>query len=159
MLNFQLCYQLPGSQDTYIAPQWLSANQADYEWDSEDNLILRYSSPGFMPKGIITRFIVATHQKIEEQRYVWKSGVVLRSDQTRAEVIENYGRRDLQVRVVGQHKREFMAIIVYELDKIYQSYHGLDYNKLIPCNCGRCKNSQEPHFYSFESLRRRIVNS
>jgi GTPase SAR1 family protein len=159
MLNFQLCYQLPENQDTYIAPQWLTENQPDYEWDTENNLILHYSSPEFMPKGIITRFTVATHQEIEEQRYVWKSGVVLRRDQTRAEVIENYGRRDIQVRVAGQHKREFMTIIVYELDKIYQSYHGLEYNKLIPCNCGRCKNNQDPHFYSFENLRRRITSS
>ena len=52
-----------------------------------------------------------------------------------------------------------MTIIVYELDKIYQSYHGLEYNKLIPCNCGRCKNNQDPHFYSFENLRRRITSS
>jgi internalin A len=158
MLNFQLCYQLPENHDTYIAPQLLTAKQPDYEWDTEDNLILHYSSPAFMPKGIITRFIVAMHREIEEQRNVWKSGVVLRRDQTRAEVIENYGRRDIQVRVAGQHKKELMTIIVYELDKIYQSYHGLEYNKLIPCNCGRCKNSQDPHFYSFEKLRMRIAD-
>jgi hypothetical protein len=158
MLNFKLCYQLPENQDTYIAPQRLTENQPDYEWDPEGNLILRYSSPGFMPKGIITQFIVAMHRDIEEQSYVWKSGVVLRRDQTRAEVIENYGRRDVRVRVSGQDKKEFMTIIVYELDRIYQSYHRLEYNRLIPCNCGRCKNSQEPHFYQLESLKRRIDN-
>jgi hypothetical protein len=158
MLNFQLCYQLPENQDTYIAPQWLTENQPDYEWDTEDNLILHYSSLEFMPKGIITRFIVAIHRDIEEQKYVWKSGVVLCRDQTRAEVIENYRRRDIQVRVAGQDKKWLMSIIVEKLDDIYRSYHGLEYNKLIPCNCGRCKNSQDPHFYSFESLRRRITN-
>jgi internalin A len=158
MLNFQLCYQLPESQDTYITPEWLTASQPNYKWDTQDNLILHYYSREFMPRGIITRFIVAMHQNIEEQRYVWKSGVVLRCDQGRAEVIEHYGCQDIQVRVAGQDKKGLMSIIVYELDKIYQSYHGLNYNKLIPCNCGRCKNSQDPHFYPFENLRKRIAD-
>jgi internalin A len=29
----------------------------------------------------------------------------------------------------------------------------LRYSKLIPCNCTKCKSSQEPHFYPFEVLQ------
>jgi hypothetical protein len=43
MLNFQLCYKIPNSRDTYIAPQLLTENQPEYEWNNKkDNLILRY---------------------------------------------------------------------------------------------------------------------
>jgi len=153
MMKFKLCYQIPGSQDTYIAPQLLTGNQPDNDWDERDNLILRYIYE-FMPKGIVIQFIVATHAMIAGHRLVWKSGVVLEKDQTRAEVIEYHGRREIKIRIAGMHKKDLMTIVTWELDKIHTSYRRLKYDKLIPCNCAVCKSSQEPHFYPFEVLRR-----
>ncbi|MDZ8222359.1 COR domain-containing protein [Nostoc sp. ChiVER01] len=155
MINFKLCYEIPRSQGKYIAPQLLSANQPSYKWDETNNLILRYTYE-FMPKGIISQFIVAIHELINEQQYVWKSGVILSKDQTKAEVIEYYGKREIKIRVSGSHKRDLMTIVTHELDKIHVSYKRLKYNKLIPCNCTICKDKQEPHFYKFESLNKRI---
>ncbi|MFN6536513.1 MAG: COR domain-containing protein [Nostoc sp. EkiNYC01] len=157
MINFKLCYEIPRSQGKYIAPQLLSANQLSYDWNESNNLILRYSYE-FMPKGIITQFIVAMHELINEQQCVWKSGVVLSKDQTKAEVIEYYGKREIKIRVSGRHKRDLMTIVTHELDKIHDSYKQLKYNKLIPCNCLTCKDNQEPHFYIFDELRQFIAN-
>jgi internalin A len=73
MMKFQLCYLTPnpspkgeGSSPlpfgegagggVYIAPQLLTENQPEYEWNAGQNLRLRYSYE-FMPKGILTRFI------------------------------------------------------------------------------------------------------
>ncbi|WP_228057979.1 COR domain-containing protein [Nostoc sp. LEGE 12447] len=156
MINFKLCYEIPRSQGKYIAPQLLSANQPFYNWDETNNLILRYTYE-FMPKGIITQFIVAMHELMNEQQCVWKSGVVLSKDQTKAEVIEYYGKREIKIRVSGRHKRDLMTIVTHELDKIHDSYNRLKYNKLIPCNCVTCKDSQEPHFYTLENLRNRLA--
>jgi hypothetical protein len=153
MLNFKLCYKIPESTDTYIAPQLLTENQPEYDWDEADNLMLRYTYE-FMPKGIVTRFIVAMHQFIADQRCVWRSGVILEKDQTRAEVIEYYGRREIRIRIAGKHKKELMTIVMHELDRIHDSYNRLRYKKMIPCNCAKCKNSQEPYFYPFETLYR-----
>ncbi|MCW5312506.1 GTPase [Nostoc sp. KVJ3] len=157
MINFKLCYEIPRSQGKYIAPQLLSANQSSYNWDETNNLILRYTYD-FMPKGIITQFIVAMHELMNEQQCVWKSGVVLSKDQTKAEVIEYYGKREIKIRVSGRHKRDLMTIVTHELDKIHDSYQRLKYNKLIPCNCDTCKHSQEPHFYPFEILRQFVAD-
>ncbi|MEH2082643.1 MAG: COR domain-containing protein [Nostoc sp.] len=157
MINFKLCYEIPRSQGKYIAPQLLSANQPFYNWDETNNLILRYTYE-FMPKGIITQFIVAMHELMNEQQCVWKSGVVLSKDQTKAEVIEYYGKREIKIRVSGLHKRDLMTIVTHELDKIHDSYQRLKYNKLIPCNCHTCKDSQEPHFYFFERLRQFVAD-
>ncbi len=156
MINFKLCYRIPNSE-FYIAPQLLTGNQPHYDWDEADNLILRYTYE-FMPKGIITQFIVAMHTLIAEQDYVWKSGVILEKDQTKAEVIEYYGKREIKIRVTGKHKKELMTIVTYELDKIHSSYARLKHNKLIPCNCAMCKSNQEPHFYRLETLRRFVDN-
>ncbi len=153
MINFKLVYQIPNSE-FYIAPQLLTENQPDYEWDETDNLILRYTYESFMPKGILTQFIVATHKLISEQKYVWRSGVILEKGATKAEVIEYYGKREIKIRVSGKHKKDLMTIVAYELDEIHASYKRLKYSKMIPCNCAKCKNSQEPHFYPFEVLQK-----
>ncbi len=151
MINFKLAYRIPHSEFC-IAPQLLTENQPSYDWDETNNLILRYTYESFMPKGVITQFIVAMHKLIAEQKYVWRSGVILEKDQTKAEVIE-YGKREIKIRVAGKNKKELLTIVAYELDEIHASYKRLKYSKLIPCNCSKCRNNQEPHFYRFEILQ------
>ena len=159
MKKFQLCYQIPGNKNAFIAPQLLSDNQQKYDWDESSNLILRYTYPDFMPKGIITRFIVAMHQYIDQQKYVWKSGVILAKDSARAEVIEYYGKREIRMRVTGNNQKKLMTIVTHELDKINDSYNRrLNYQKLIPCNCETCHGSQKPYFYELKKLEERRNN-
>jgi len=151
MMKFKLCYEIPNRRGNYIAPQLLSANQPDFSWDESDNLILRYKYE-FMPKGILTRFIVEMHSFIEQQTLVWKTGIVLTKDQTRAEVIEYYYQREIKIRVAGKRKKELLAVIIHELEKIHKSYERLQYQTLVPCNCESCNDSQTPHFYSRDVL-------
>ena len=154
MINFKLCYRIP-NKDIYIAPQLLTPNQPRYEWDETENLTLRYAYD-FMPKGILTQFVVVMHQLISEQNLVWKSGVVLHRARSNAEVIEYYDKREVRIRVNGKNKKELMTIVAYELDKIHSSYRQLKYSKLIPCNCAVCRNSQESHYYRLEILQQFI---
>ncbi|MBW4429070.1 MAG: leucine-rich repeat domain-containing protein [Nostoc desertorum CM1-VF14] len=155
MMRFKLCYEIPDRRDTYIAPQLLSIEKADYNWDDHNNLILRYTYT-FMPKGILTRFIVETHRWIEQQKLVWKNGVVLNKDQTRAEIIENYNQREIKIRVSGNRTKELMAVITHELEKIHNSYEHLQYQTLVPCNCETCKNLPTPYSYSLDKLNKRL---
>ena len=99
MIKFKLCYEIPSSPGNFIAPQLLSENQPVYTWDETGNLFLRYSYE-FMPKGILTRFIVEMHPWIADQKLVWRSGAVLEKDATRAEVVEFYGQRAIKIRRV-----------------------------------------------------------
>jgi len=71
-----------------------------------------------MPKGIITRLIVVMHQYIHQQKYVWKSGVILTKDNTTAEVIEYYGKREIKIRVAGTDQRGLLSIVAYELGHV-----------------------------------------
>jgi len=153
MRNFRLCYELPGASGRYIAPQLLSDNQPSYIVDESGVLQLRYTYPEFMPKGILTQFIVATSRLILGD-HVWKSGVVLERESTRAEVLERYNLREVGIRVTGQHKKELMTIVAYELDRINESYSDLQYDKLIPCNCAACRATSEPYFYRIAVLLR-----
>jgi GTPase SAR1 family protein len=152
MMRFKLCYPIPNRPNNYIAPQLLDINEPDYNWDESNNLILRYEYE-FMPKGILTRFIVETHPWIEQQKLVWRSGVVLNKDQSRAEVIEHYNQKEIKVRVAGNRKKELLAVVTHELDKIHQSFERLQYQTLVPCNCKKCEGSQSPHAYPLNKLR------
>ena len=159
MKKFQLCYEIPSNKNTFIAPQLLKNNQPKYAWHAEQNLILRYTYHNFMPKGIISRFIVVMHQYIAEQKYVWRTGVILKQGDTKAEVIEYYGSRVIKIRVAGKNKRNFLTVITHELDKINNSFNRLKYEKLIPCNCKACKDSQNPFAYDFNKLLERYSNN
>ncbi|MGB5769865.1 MAG: COR domain-containing protein, partial [Crocosphaera sp.] len=153
MMNFKLCYEIPSQPGNYIAPQLLSTEQPEYNWDETNNLLLRYEYE-FMPKGILTRFIVETHAMIENETCVWKTGVVLNKDGARAEIIElyRYHKGEIRVRVTGNRKRDLLTTVRHELDKIHKSYERLKYKTLVPCNCLECKGSQSPYFYSWEKL-------
>ncbi|MEO1375700.1 MAG: COR domain-containing protein, partial [Cyanobacteria bacterium J06635_10] len=141
MMRFKLCYPIPNNPGNYIAPQLLDFNQPKYTWDKFNNLILRYKYE-FMPKGIITRFIVETHPWIEKQELVWRSGVILNKDQARVEVIENYNQSEIKVRVSGNRKKELFTVVNHELDKIHRSFERLKYKTLVPCNCSECRGSE-----------------
>ena len=158
MMNFKLCYEIPSNPNTYIAPQLLSPNQPEYEWDETDNLLLRYTYE-FMPKGILTRFIVEMHRWIQDQTCLWRTGVVLCQEDsdktkntTRAEVIELYHRKEIRIRVSGNRRRDLLTTIRHELNKIHASYERLKCSTLVPCNCTTCNGSQTPHFYPLQIL-------
>jgi len=107
-----------------------------------------------MPKGILTQLIVIMHSFILEQKYVWRSGLIIEKSKTRAEIIEYYNKREIHIRVAGAHKTELMAVITYQLDQINSTYKRLKYDELIPCNCSVCKSEKEPYFYRYEILRK-----
>lgn len=154
MMKFKLCYEIPFQNGSYIAPQLLTENQPEYKLYEGEKLLLRYSYE-FMPKGILLQFIVAMSEFIWQQ-IVWKSGVVIEKDKTRAEIIEYYGKREIQIQISGLHKKDLMTIVIHELDKIHNTYKRLRFDKKIPCNCTKCKISNEPHFYPFEILQKFI---
>jgi len=151
MMRFQLCYQLP-DREVYIAPQLLSPTRPEYEWKGRDELILSYEY-AFMPKGILTRFIVAVNHLIADQGLVWKSGVLLAREGSRAEVVEDYPLRRIRVRVTGADARGLLAIVDDQLERIHSSFPRLRYEKFLPCNCEACRRLEVPYAYPLGELR------
>ena len=156
MMRFKLCYEIPHRPRTYITPQLLSPNQPEYDWDSNDNLILRYKYE-FMPKGMLTRFTVEMHRLIDCD-LVWKEGVILTQGNARAEVIEAYYKNEIRIRISGKLKKPLLEVIRHEFDNIHNSYEKLRYQEFIPCNCSTCKGSQTPHDYVLIKLQEKLAN-
>jgi internalin A len=164
MKEFKVCYEIPRRKGQYIAPHLLSAESPITNWNSDQNLILRYDYKNFMPKGILTRFIVEMHNDIEnvndpENASVWKTGVVLINGPTRAEITEHYYQRKIHIRVSGPRPRDFLTIITRKFAEIHHEFYDdtlcttdPPFNTLIPCNCATCKTNPEPYLFTLDRL-------
>lgn len=160
MQKFGICYPLRNQLGCYIAPSLLSTDRPNYTWNHSNNLILRYEYD-FMPKGILTRLIVETHELIEPapevQGLVWKNGVILRKGNARAEVIENRVKREINIQVSGAQQVYLLSTIRLELERIHNSFQGnLDVREYVPCNCSHCIKQKAPHMFLLSTLEYRL---
>lgn len=151
MMRFQLCYELPEGA-AYIAPQLLSPSQPTYDWQQAGNLVLRYEYD-FMPKGLVTQLIVSLNHLITNEGLVWKAGVILDRAGTRAEIIEDYPRRRISVRLAGADTRGLLAIVDDQLGRIHRSFPRLKYDRFLPCNCTVCGKRSDPFAYPLSELK------
>jgi internalin A len=149
MVRFSLCFPVPDS-DRYVAPQLLSPSRPADAWDEAwEGTTLRYEY-AVMPKGIVRRLIVALHDLIEED-LVWRHGVVVLYEHGRAEVVEDFYRRRLTIRLAGDF-RGVLALIDRELNAIHRAYPDLPVERLCPCNCAMCGASVEPTMFRVRDL-------
>jgi hypothetical protein len=156
MKKFELCYELP-QKDHFIAPQLLENKQPEnYVFDEINALRVYYKYDKFMPKGILHRLMVVLHQKIANNRQsVWLTGALFEKDHAKAQIIEKYADREIEIRVIENlnEKRDLMSIILEELDRINDSFnrnHQLQVDKLIPCQCDQFKDN--PEFFKYKKL-------
>jgi len=155
MKKFFLCYKLADLEE-YIVPDKLPGKTPEYEWDEMENLRLKYNYDIFMPKGIMPQFIVEMNRFIADHQKVWKRGCLVEREGAKAEVIESYDARTISIRISRQNKRDFMTVIVDQLDQINAQYEKMKVEKLIPCNCEMCEGTTNPYFYQYSDLKRRI---
>jgi len=159
MTMFFLAYKVEGA-NIYIVPDKLPGKRPEYCWDDAENLCLKYDYDFFMPKGIMSQFIVQMHSRfLKDQNKVWRRGCVLEREGAIAEIVEAYDARSVEIRISGQNKRDFMTVIVDQLDKINAQYEKMKVEKLIPCRCDECRGSDDPYYYKYSDLKRRIEKS
>ncbi|MCP4611866.1 MAG: GTP-binding protein [Planctomycetes bacterium] len=151
MKKFELCFQIPKTQ-TYIVPELLRSGKPEFDWDYSDNLRFEYRYE-FMPAGIITRFIVRTHDICKEEIY-WKNGVILEREKTEALIVSERLHRKISIWIRGKEKKELLAIIRREIDYIHKTLNYPDVKKMIPCICSQCKRAEKPYFYDYKTLCR-----
>jgi internalin A len=162
MKEFKVCYEIPRRKGEYIAPHLLSSDSPTYDLTDDRSVkILRFQYKRFMPKGILTRFIVEMHSNIEnvsdpKSALVWKTGVVLQENKSRAEAIEHYQQRDITIKIVGDRPRDFMTIIDRKLREIHEYFQikPEDYETIIPCNCDVCTASPTPFEFALDTLHK-----
>jgi hypothetical protein len=154
MINFLLCYEVE-KNTSYIIPQLLPENpkNTDYnDYFKESTLNFRFFYPKFMPKGIISQLIVKMNKYIYDNLQ-WKSGVVLKWDDTFVEIIEDFFDRKIHIRVVGKHKRNLLTIIRNEINEINENFDRLEPVEEIPCGCVLNIEAEKPFF-----IKRKVLD-
>ena len=149
MMCFNLCYKIENTQ-IYIAPQLLNIQKPKFKFPKEKIFQFQYHY-SFMPKGIITRFIVKMHRKIKEN-LVWQNGVVLQLENTQSLITEHLFERKMKIQLSGVNSKEFLFFIRDTLKSIHDTFTRLEYKELLPCNCVECLKSTIPHLYDLERL-------
>ena len=153
IMRFQLCYEVEKSQ-RYIAPQLLPEQEPKYSFPSTRLLQHQYRYT-FMPKGIISRLIVALNRYIHNY-LVWKNGVVLQDGDTQAEIKKNYLGHSIHIRIQGSRRKEMLYLIREQVRAIHSVFSKLQVQELIPCTCSECKNAATPEYYELLHLERTI---
>lgn len=150
MKKFELCFELKNGSD-YIAPQLLSKQVINYQWDNRNNVYFEYSYQ-FMPKGIISHFIVKQNEDILKDQY-WLNGVLVEWNNTRALVTEHYIDKKINIVLEGKDKKHFLAIIRKSFFGIHNRFQNLNVTESIGCICNDCSKSESPYLYSIETLK------
>ena len=152
MMKFELCFEM-GNTGTYIVPELMSADPPDSDWESGNNLDFEYRY-AFMPAGIITRFIVRQHENIH-RNLVWKNGVQLEIDNTRARVVADNLNRKIVVRIEGKNRVGALAVVRNEIEHIHRTLNAPDVSEMVPCICSECRASEgRPHFFPYDRLEK-----
>lgn len=152
MMRFELAYELPAGG--YLAPQLLSTDRPAWDAPRTWDLTLRWRY-GFMPKGIVSRLIVALHARIAEGgRLCWRTGLALEWEGCRALVSEDLHARTLTVQVSGADRRALLALIREQVGRIHGTFPGLRCEEEVPCPCSTCHAVVEPERFVVEFLRR-----
>jgi len=160
MQQFKMAYPLPNGH-TFVTPPLLPpAPPEDWAWPDGQSLTL-YIEYEFLPKALLTQFIVSRHADIDRGRkLVWRNGVVLRwPDGTLAEVTKTklQGKDAFHVRSQGPDRRGMTTVILNTFRELHGEYKGIKPEEKVPCPCEACSTGKHKQYYfKFEYLKRRL---
>jgi hypothetical protein len=160
MQQFKMAYPLPNGH-TFVTPPLLPpAPPADWTWPDGAGLML-YIEYEFLPKALLTQFIVSRHADIDRGRkLVWRNGVVLRwPDGTLAEVTKTklQGKDAFHVRSQGPDRRGMTTVILNTFRALHSEYKGIKPEEKVPCPCEGCVTGKHKQYYfKFEYLKKRL---
>ncbi|MGH1384761.1 MAG: COR domain-containing protein [Kordia sp.] len=155
--KFEICFEL--ERGKFLAPQLLHPDRIKFSFPDQ-NIDLRFEFwYKFMPKGIISRFIVKRHKLVFEKKY-WKHGVVLMYHDTYAIIEEKYfeSPKKISVSISGENSKQLLSLIRKSISDINSSFNHIETREMVQCNCSSCIKSDFPSFFNLKELNNRIKN-
>ncbi|MGB5990159.1 MAG: COR domain-containing protein [Marinifilaceae bacterium] len=159
---FEICYEI--NKDEYIAAQLLSTIKPVFEFNKSNILRFRYQY-AFMPKGLITRFIVRFNEYILDDNdgvpLVWNKGVVISKDDCKARIIEDdlnkEGLKVIDIEVTGDidEKKYLLRMIREGIESIHKKwFKTIKCEPMVPCICEDCVSSDSPTLFGYSTLEK-----
>jgi internalin A len=160
MREFKMAYPLPNGNAFITPPLLPPAPPTDWDFPAGDAIEVRVEYE-FLPKALMTQFIVSRHPDIDRGRTLaWREGAVLRwSADTLAQVsrIKSRGRDAFQIRAIGSERRGLLTAILKTLRDLHGEYRGIRAHEIVPCPCEGCRTEKNPqHYFDFKNLSNRL---
>ena len=132
-----LCFPLPGTPDQFLVPEGLPAEIPGIHIDDfckEGCLRFRYQYHKLLPSGLIPRFIVEAHKKLESVPICWLTGAVFEAAECRVLVSANRDKRVVEIAVKGPitRQRDALNIIVNDLEQVHRLNGDLGVEARVP---------------------------
>ncbi len=134
MKRFELCFTLPEDDNRFLIPEMLDRQEPtevrQFRRDECLNFQYLYS---VLPAGLLPRFIVRTHV-LSGGCPRWRTGVILKLDNNSALVRADTVEQKVFVTVAGPvtGRRQLLALIRYEFDRIHHSIPNLQPEEMVP---------------------------
>ncbi|MPR33710.1 leucine-rich repeat domain-containing protein [Salmonirosea aquatica] len=160
MQQFKMAYALPNRKEFITPPLLPPVPPDDWKFPDGDSLEL-FVEYEFLPKALLTQFIVTRHTDIDRGRtLVWRNGVVLRwSNHTFAEITKtkSQGRHAFNIRAMGSNRRGLLTSILKSLRDLHEEYKGIRSAEIVACPCSDCRSGKnKQHYFEFEILTNRL---
>jgi len=130
MRKFEICYQI--DSDFILIPGLLPIEEPDFQFPIPDSaaIILDFD---FLPKSVISRFIVRTHDDIEDG-LKWRTGTVLQSPVIDARALVRVDEEENRIFLycAGSDRRDYITILTQVFREIGNSYKELRCIEKVP---------------------------
>jgi internalin A len=129
-----LCFRLPAQgEERYLIPEALPPGAPDRHRWPEAPLRFRYRY-GFLPTGLIPRFIVQSHRNLAGKRSRWKQGVELAAADCNMLIIADLEDRRVDIEVAGPLplRRSALNIVLNDLDAVHRLNPEAEPIALVP---------------------------
>jgi len=128
----------------------LEYKKIDIDWDNTNNFCIEYHWNTSTSE--IFFFLKSTFAHLIESEAQSNEIFIISKDDTRCLFINEAIPQIIKIQIEGKYKYETLAIIRYEIDKLFSKTYT--YKELIRCGCRQCSNDY-PFFYEFSFLQKR----
>lgn len=130
MKKFELCYEI--DKKTVLIPDLLDIQEPklDFDYKTALRFLIEYD---FLPKSVMPRFIVKMHRDINN-KLQWRTGVVLEDKDfnSTAVIKADNDAKKIYIYVNGEQKRDYFAVILFNLREINRSFEKLKAIEKVP---------------------------
>ncbi len=133
MRKFELCFDFREGGGSVLVTQLLPRNEPDTRWPETDCLEFEVHY-GYLPPGLMPRFIVRSQDHLTQHPTYWRSGVLLQIGENHALVRRDATQGYLYIAVNGSHRgrRAALATVRNILRGIHQTIPGIDVQEKVP---------------------------
>ncbi|PCI29610.1 MAG: hypothetical protein COB67_03805 [SAR324 cluster bacterium] len=150
MLRFQLCFEHPTLEKTYVAAQLLPEQRPDefaMLWEQPNHCRLIYRYLQFFPKSVMIRCLSQFGKQAEKHTY-WKHGILLDKGGNRFLIEAFPETKEIKISVKGDLSHPFLGKIHQALTEINSRF---PVTTLVACICEGCQQG-DPHSYQRPQL-------